>query len=138
MQKSGPNGLTIFEVMVSMVIVGFVLVGMIQLYSMGAVQSSITRHKLMAVNLAQAEIEGLINKGYKTITQEINQGIYPKTQIVKIDTGKTGNASDDISGTMITSIANVSEGYKITVNVSWNDYYGAMSEVVTSTMTSYI
>ena len=134
MQKSRPNGLTIFEVVVSMVIVGFVLVGMIRLYSLGAVQSSITRHKLMAVNLAQAEIESLISASY----EGINTGNYPVTKTVKIDTGKTAAASDDISGTMITSVASVSEGYKITVNVSWNDYYGAMSEVVTSTMTSYL
>ena len=134
MQKSRPNGLTIFEVVVSMVIVGFVLVGMIRLYSLGAVQSSITRHKFMAVNLAQAEIESLISASYESI----NTGNYPVTKTVKIDTGKIVAASDDISGTMITSIANISEGYKITVNVSWNDYYGAMSEVVTSTMTSYI
>lgn len=134
MQKSRPNGLTIFEVVVSMVIVGFVLVGMIRLYSLGAAQSSIIRHKLMAVNLAQAEIESLISASY----EGINIGNYPVTKTVKIDTGKTAAASDDISGTMITSVASVSEGYKITVNVSWNDYYGAMSEVVTSTMTSYL
>jgi Tfp pilus assembly protein PilV len=134
MQKNMPNGLTIFEVIVSMVIVGFVLVGMIQLYSVGAVQSSIVRHKLMAVNLAQAEIEAIISASYESI----NTGNYPVTKTVKIDTGKTAAASDDISGTMITRVASVSEGYKITVNVSWNDYYGAMSEVVTSTMTSYL
>jgi Tfp pilus assembly protein PilV len=134
MQKSRPNGLTIFEVVVSMVIVGFVLVGIIRLYSLGAVQSSITRHKLMAVNLAQAEIESLISASY----ENISTGNYPVTKTVKIDTGKTAAASDDISGTMVTNVASVSEGYKITVNVLWNDYYGAMSEVVTSTMTSYL
>lgn len=132
--KNRPNGLTIFEVVVSMVIVGFVLVGMIQLYSLGAVQSSIARHKLMAVNLAQAEIESLISASY----EGINTGNYPVTKTVKIDTGKTAAASDDINGTMITSVASVSEGYKITVNISWNDYYGVMSEVATSTMTSYL
>lgn len=132
--KNRPNGLTIFEVVVSMVIVGFVLVGMIQLYSLGAVQSSIARHKLMAVNLAQAEIESLISASY----ENINTGNYPVTKTVKIDTGKTASASDDINGTMITSVASVSEGYKITVNISWNDYYGMMSEVVTSTMTLYL
>ncbi|MDP2912221.1 MAG: hypothetical protein Q8N76_07825, partial [Candidatus Omnitrophota bacterium] len=119
---------------VSMVIVGFVLVGMLQLYSLGAVQSSIARHKLMAVNLAQAEIESLISASYESI----NTSNYPVTKTVKIDTGKTASASDDMSGTMITSVASISEGYKITVNISWNDYYGAMSEVVTSTMTSYL
>jgi len=136
--KSYNKGMTIIEVVISIMITGFVLVGMLQLYSLGAIQSNLARHKVMAVNITQAEIEGLINKGYETITQEINQGIYPKTQDVKIDTGKTGNASDDINGTMITSISNVSEGYKVTANVSWNDYYGAMSEVITSTITSYL
>jgi hypothetical protein len=88
----------------------------------------------MAVNLAQAEIESLISASY----ENISTGNYPVTKTVKIDTGKTAAASDDISGTMVTNVASVSEGYKITVNVLWNDYYGAMSEVVTSTMTSYL
>jgi len=132
------KGMTIIEVVISIMITGFILVGMLQLYSLGAIQSNLARHKVMAVNITQAEIEGHINKGYETITQEINQGIYPKTQDVKIDAGKTGNTDDDINGTMITSISNVSEGYKVTANVSWNDYYGAMSEVVTSTITSYL
>lgn len=132
--KSYSKGLTIFEVMVSMVIAGFIVVGMLQLYSLGAIQSSIVRHKLMATNLTQAEIESLISASYESINM-IN---YPMTKTVKIDTGKTSNTTDDINGTMITSISNVSEGYKIIVTVSWNDYYGAMSEVMASTVTSYL
>ena len=132
-QKNMSNGLTIFEVVVSMVIVGFVLVGMIQLYSLGAVQSSITRHKLMAVNLAQAEIESLISASYESI----NPGNYPVTKTVKIDTGKTTADTDDINGTMVTNIIPISEGYKVRVTVSWNDYYGAMSEVMETIITSY-
>lgn len=132
--KSYSKGLTIFEVVVSIVIVGFIVVGMLQLYSSGAIQSSIVRHKLMAANLAQAEIESLINVSY----EGINIINYPMSKTVKIDTGKTSNTADDINGTMITSISNVSEGYKIIVTVSWNDYYGAMNEVMTSTVTSYL
>ena len=132
--KNYSKGLTIFEVVVSIVIVGFIVVGMLQLYSLGAIQSSIVRHKLMAANLAQAEIESLISASYESINM-IN---YPMSKTVKIDTGKTSNTADDINGTMITSISNVSEGYKIIVTVSWNDYYWAVNEVLESTITSYL
>jgi len=136
--KSYSRGITIIEAIISIMITGFALVGMLRLYSLGAIQSSIVRHKVMAMNIAQAEIEGLINKGYETISQEINQGVYPKTQAAKIDTGKTGSADDDINGTMITSISSVTEGYKITATISWNDYYGPMSEIAASIVTSYL
>ena len=128
------RGITILEAVISIMITGFVLVGMLKLYSLGAIQSNLARHKVMAVNIAQAEIEGLISATY----EGIDLSDYPMTKTVKIDTGKTGGASDDIDGAMITSISNVSEGYKVTIDVSWIDYYGGMSEVVTSTITSYL
>jgi len=128
------RAMTIIEVVVSILIVGFVLVGMLRLYTLGAIQSNITRHRLMAANLAQAEIESLRNSSY----EGISPGSYPLTQSVKIDTGKTGNSSDDINGTMRTVVSTIPEGYKIIVTVSWNDYYGVVNEVVESTITSYI
>lgn len=132
--KSCNKGMTIIEVVVSMMIAGSVLVGMLRLYSLGAAQSNLARHKIMAVNIAQAEIESLISATY----EGINLNNYPMTKAIKIDTGRTGNANDDINGTMVTSIYSVNEAYKITAVVSWADYYGAMSEVVTSTITSYL
>jgi len=136
--KSYSKGITIIEAVISMMIAGFALVGMLRLYSLGAIQSSIVRHKVMSINIAQAEIEGLINKGYEVITQEISQSIYPKTQIVKIDTGKTDNTDDDINGTMITNISGIIEGYKVTATISWNDYYGPVNEIAESIITSYL
>jgi len=132
--KSCSRGMTIIEVVVSIMIVSFVLVGMLKLYSLGAIQSNLARHKVMAVNIAQAEIESLISGTY----EGINLSNYPMTKAIKIDTGRTGNASDDVNGTMVTSISSVNEAYKITAVVSWTDYYGAMSEVITSTITSYL
>lgn len=132
--KINAMGMTIIEVVVSALVTGFVLVGMLQLYSLGAINSNIARHKLMATNLAQAEIESLIDTSY----EGINLVNYPRTQTVKIDTGKTDNTSDDINGTMITNISSVSEGYRVTVTILWNDYYGNMSEILESTITSYI
>jgi hypothetical protein len=129
--KGYSKGLTIIEAVVSIMIVGFSLVGMLQLYSVGAIQANITRHKVMAVNKAQEEMEFRISLGFDAT----NPGIY--SDIVKIDTGKTNNTSDDINGTMVTNIVSVSEGYKVTVTVSWNDHYGAMSEIAESMITSY-
>ncbi len=132
--KSSSMGMTIIEAVVSIMIVGFVLVGMLRLYSLGDAQSILSRHKIMAMNIAQAEMESLISASY----EGINISSYPVTKAVKIDTGKTSNASDDINGTMVTSISSISEGYKVTATISWNDYYGQMNEVVTSIITSYL
>lgn len=128
------RGMTIIEAVVSICIVSFVLIGMIRFCSLGAIQSEIARHKIMALNLCQAEIESLRNTSYENIILSN----YPLTKIVKIDRGKTNQTSDDIDGTMVTQIPSMPEGYKIIVTVSWNDYYGAMSEVLESLITSYL
>ena len=129
MKSSG--GITIVEAVVSILIAGFVLVGMLNLYSLGAVQSNIVKHKIGAANFAQLKIEGQIDTKYGNIIP----GTF--SEVIQIDTGKTGNTNDDINGTMVTNIIPISEGYKVRVTVSWNDYYGAMSEVMETIITSY-
>ncbi|MFA4990959.1 MAG: prepilin-type N-terminal cleavage/methylation domain-containing protein [Candidatus Omnitrophota bacterium] len=128
------RGVTLVEVMVSIFIVSFLLVGMMRLYSVGAIQSTLAKHRVMAANLAQAEIEGLRNTSY----EDMVPADYPLTQTVKIDTGTAAAAADDINGTMVTNIYAVAEGYKIVVNITWNDYYGPITEVLESTITSYL
>ena len=127
------RGLTLIEVIVSIFIVAFMLIGMMRLYSMGKIQLEIARHKTMAVNLAQAEMERLRNLTY----EGIDLTSYPLTQTVKIDTGETTAATDDLNGTMITTISNIAEGYKIVITIFWTDYYGLIDEVLESTITSY-
>lgn len=128
------KGITLIEVIVSMFIAAFMLVGILRLHTLGRIQSEIARHKVMAVNLAQAEIEDLKNSSYEGIVLSN----YPTTQTVRIDTGETSASTDDINGTMITNISTINEGYKIIVSISWNDYYGTMTEILESTITSYI
>ncbi|MBU4589936.1 MAG: prepilin-type N-terminal cleavage/methylation domain-containing protein [Candidatus Omnitrophica bacterium] len=128
------KGITLIEVIVSIFIVAFMLVGMMRLYSLGGIQAAISRHKTMAVNLAQAEIENIREVAYENIAL----ATYPLTQTVKIDSGETAAAADDIDGTMVTQVSAISEGYKIIVTISWNDYHGALSEVLESTITSYL
>jgi len=128
------KGITLIEVIVSIFIVAFMLVGMLRLYSLGNIKTAISRHEVMAVNLAQAEIENIRNTSYENIVLSN----YPLTQTVKIDTGENAGVADDINGTMVTQISAITEGYKIIVNVSWNDYHGAVSEVLESTITSYL
>ena len=128
------KGITLIEVIVSIFIVAFMLVGMMRLYSLGGIQAAISRHKTMAVNLVQAEIENIRETTY----ENISLSNYPVTQTVKIDRGETAAVVDDIDGTMITQISAISEGYKIIVTGSWNDYHGVLSEVLESTITSYL
>jgi len=131
---SNKKGLTLIEAIVSIFIVAFMVVGMVRLYSLGAIQSVLAKHKVMAANIAQAEIENLRNNTYEGITL----ADYPVTQMVKIDLGETTDAADDINGAMVTQVQPVSEGYKLIVTVSWNDYYGVVNEVMESTITSYL
>lgn len=132
--KLKSSGVTLIEVIVSIFIVAIMLVGMLRLYSLGNIQSVIARHKMMAVNLAQAEIENLKDVSYEGIILPN----YPVTQMVKIDTGRTAGTSDDVNGTMVTDVVPISQGYKVIVNISWNDYYGAITEVLESTIASYL
>ncbi|MDP8230381.1 MAG: prepilin-type N-terminal cleavage/methylation domain-containing protein [Candidatus Gorgyraea atricola] len=128
------RGITLIEVIISIFIVAFMLVGMMRLYSLGGIQSAIARHKVMAMNVAQAEIENLRSASYENILLPN----YPLTQTVKIDRGPSAAVADDIDGTMITQILAITEGYKIIITVTWNDYHGAITEVLESTITSYI
>ena len=130
----GKKGLTLIEVLISIFIVSFMLVGMLRLYALGRIQSVITKHKVMAVNLAQSELEILKNFTYEQITPLLSN--YPLTQTVAIDTGETSAAADDITGTMVTGISSVTEGYKIVVTVSWLDYHGVITEVLESLIVS--
>ncbi|MBU1062235.1 MAG: prepilin-type N-terminal cleavage/methylation domain-containing protein [Candidatus Omnitrophica bacterium] len=132
--KINKRGITLIEVLVSIFIVSFMLVGMMRLYALGQIQSVITKHKVMAINLAQAEIENLKNFTYEEITPMLSS--YPLSKTVTIDTGETSATSDDITGTMVTDVSSISEGYKIIVTVSWTDYYGVITEVLESTIAS--
>jgi Tfp pilus assembly protein PilV len=127
------KGISLIEVMVSVFIAAFIFVAMMRLYSLGSIQTELARHKTMAINLAQAEIENLKNVTY----ENIDPAVYPLTRIVKIDPGKTSQAADDMDGTMTTAVSSVAEGYKVIVTVAWNDYYGMISEVLESVIASY-
>lgn len=127
------KGFTLIEVFVAVFIASIVLIGITRLYCLGSIQSTVVRHKMMALCLAQAEIENLKNMGY----EGIKASNYPLTQVVKIDTGRNDSALDDINGTMITNIINGTEGYKAIATVTWNDYHGTISEVMESLIVSY-
>lgn len=120
------QGMTLIEVVVSIFIIASILIGMIALFSLGAIQSTLTRHKISAINIAQARLEELKEAGYKSI----NPGIFPTQEGVTIDKGRTDSSSDDLNGIMRTGVSTITEGYKIIVTVSWVDYYGQISEVL--------
>ncbi len=133
--KLNTRGMTLVEALVSTFIIALVFFGLIRLHYFGKYQINISRHKMMAVNLAQAELENLFNTGYgNVITTD-----YPLTQTVVIDPGLTDSATDDLNGTMTTQLVNlnVNEGYKFIISVVWADYYGQMTEVTETLLTPY-
>lgn len=126
------KGLTLIEVVVSIFIIAGILIGMIALFSLGSIQSAIARHKISAINIAQAKLEELKEAGYSSIIP----GSFPTQESVRIDSGKTDRASDDLNGIMRTEVSTITEGYKIVVTINWTDYYGEMSEVLETTIAS--
>ncbi len=120
------KGITLIEVIVSIFIIGSVLIGMIALFSLGAVQSALSRHRNNAINIAQARMEELKEAGYDSI----NPGSFPTQEGVIIDNGRTDGSSDDLNGIMRTELSTITEGYKIIVNISWTDYHGQINEVL--------
>jgi prepilin-type N-terminal cleavage/methylation domain-containing protein len=127
------KGFTLIEVFVAVAIASTVLIGITRLYCLGGIQSTVVKHKMMALSLAQAEIENLKNMEYEGIMTSN----YPLTQVVKIDTGRNTSTTDDLDGTMVTRIVNGTEGYKAIVTVMWNDYYGTINEVMEVLIVSY-
>lgn len=133
------KGTTLVEILVSVFLLAMVLLGLIRLYYMSAYQINLARHKTMAVNLAQATLEDLISTGYAGIVT----ASYPSTSTVTIDPGKTDLTTDDLSGTMTTTLSNlnVNEGYKFIITITWNEKYTgtnrSMTEVVECLVTNH-
>ena len=141
MFKRRPNnrGITLLENLVSVFIISLSLLAIIKVYFFANYQINMSRHRVTAVNLAQATLENIIDAGYDSVIV----GNYPISQAVVIDPGKTDAAGDDINGTMQTVLTNFNfdQGYKFTVTMAWNEPIGndqrALTEAVGTLLTPY-
>ncbi|VAX37711.1 hypothetical protein MNBD_UNCLBAC01-165 [hydrothermal vent metagenome] len=136
--KLNATGMTLIENLISVFIVSIVFFSLTKMYYLTTAHSNIARHKVMAVNLAQAALENLFDNDYSDIVVT-NYSPIPLVQGVTIDMGETDESSDDLTGTMTTELVNLNgtEGYKFIVSVTWNDHYGQITETVESLMTDY-
>ena len=84
-------------------------------------------------NLAQAEIETLLNIKY----ENINLADYAAPVNVVLDRGLTQATNDDINGVMTRNLTAINEGYKVIVTVVWTDVRGPMTEIVEGIIPNY-
>lgn len=124
------KGITLVEVVGSIVIIAYCLVGLLALYTVGMVRNKIAIHKVSASFLAQAKIEELKFLDYNLI--DLND--YPQFDIVKIDRGASPGDSDDLEAYRVTEVVADPVGIKIIVSVSWMDYQAVLNEVLETTV----
>ncbi len=120
------SGLTLLEVMVSMVILSISVAGMLAALTMGRKNISVPDHQIAALNYAQEKLEGLKGKaGVYSVTPgrgDLNQGTYGFTL-------PAGEIKDDFGGTGSYTVTNISgndvgdtyQYKKVTVTVSWTE-----------------
>ena len=125
------KGISLVEVMISALLLSMVLISLTKIYYYAQYQINISRHKTMAINLIQANLEGLLSTGYPGITT----GSYPLTQTVIIDPGDVDGVSDDLNGSMTTQLVNLNtnKGYKFIVTTTWDEPYGIPDRTLTET-----
>ena len=133
------KGISLAEVLVSTLLLSMVLISLTKIYYYAEYQINISRHKIMAVNLMQANFESLLSAGYPGI----NTSNYPLTQAIIIDPGDADGVSDDLNGSMTTILVNFNtdQGYKFIATTTWDEPYGfpnrALSETAEFLLTDY-
>lgn len=124
------KGITLIEVIGSITIIAYCLVGLLALYTVGMVRNKIALHKTNAIFLAQAKLEDLKSLSYNSI----NINDYPAIDVVKIDRGALASDNDDLEAYRTTQVVTDPVGLKIIVTISWADYHSIISEVLETTI----
>lgn len=136
LHKGKYGGFTLIEAAIAILVVGIVLVGALQVCNSSALILKVLKHKLRALNIAQAEIEEIKGLGYDGIS--LADYTPYKTTYVIIDEGATPSPDDDITGTMKTSVKDIQlTGYKIVVEMTWNAFDKAQKDVLETILYSY-
>lgn len=124
------KGITLIEVIGSITIIAYCLVGLLALYTVGMVRNKIALHKTNAIFLAQAKLEDLKALSYNSI--DLND--YPTVDVVKIDRGASASDNDDLEAYRTTQVVTDPIGIKIIVTISWADYHSIINEVLETTI----
>lgn len=125
------QGLTLVELMVAVAILGLLVMGLMQVYPSCVLLTEQSRHRAMAGNLAQAELDRLFSTPYVQIAAgNTNQAVTidPVTNLV-------GNMNTNII--TVVQIAGNND-CKVIVTVAWNDHGRPMNEILESIITSYL
>ncbi|MCK4326585.1 prepilin-type N-terminal cleavage/methylation domain-containing protein [bacterium] len=118
------KGFTLIEVVMSMLILGIALIGILGAFVMGKANIVRARHRLEVACLLQQTMEYLQDVSYGSITNSN----YPE-EPVTIDDAGTTTTSDDLIGTRlarpplpVSAIAGADGLYKsVTVKIKWTE-----------------
>jgi len=126
------KGFTMVEAVLSMAIIALIWVAAFDLFFVGAISSSIAKHKAQAIYVAQATIENMRKRPFSDIAGG--------TSAVSIDTkGTPDNYSDDFRGAQTVTVYNDSPYYKrVIVDIRWNETILGRSRIMHEQCGTYI
>lgn len=122
--KRSNKGLTLVEALISTMLLTIVLLSAIEVFIVGEALSSIAKHKVQAIYVAERAIEDIRRKPLSLITGS--------TSSVTIDTNSTPDYSgDDFMGTCAITVTSPSTYYKkVIVEISWSERIAGITKTM--------
>ena len=129
------RGITLMENVIGLVIAGIVFAGFLQVCNISSIMLQNVKFRVRAVNIAQAELEGIKSRHYESIV--VSDYTPYKSVNVVIDEGPTSDSGDDVMGEMRTVVRNAvnppTSGKKIYVQVTWT-LFGSVRQETAETV----
>ena len=130
---SNSKGISLIEILFSVFILSVAVVGLTRIYYLSAYQVNLSRHSVMAVNLAQARIEELLNTKYRHLDPED----FPLSQTN--EDGFVLDPDESLECGMDTFLYDVgTAGYIAKVTVWWYEPWGGSGRMASQTLKTLI
>jgi len=128
-RKDHNKGITLLEIVISLLIFGIVATGILRSFIFCNMRAKSTSLRTAAIALAQERMEQIKNDSYANVTATN----YPDETNLILDTAGTAATGDDLTGTRTVTITGVSPNpLTITVTVTWNFQGNQLSESLTT------
>jgi len=132
MRVKNQRGVTLMENVIAVLVTAVVFGGFLQICHFSALMLANVKFRMAAVNIAQAEIEGLKGLDFNEISVA-DFTPYQSTNVI-LDDGPTTGGEDDVIGEMRTTVKNTvtapTNGLKIVVEVLWTVFGENKQEIV--------
>ncbi len=119
------RGISLIEVLLSVFILSVAVIGVIRIYYFAAYEINLARHSAMAVNLAQARLEELLNTKYN----HLDTADFPISE--NNEDGFVLDPNENLNCGMDTKLYSIgTEAYMAVVTVWWQEpFMGAQRDV---------